>query len=125
MRIAEQRDCDTDTIAQVYFAIGRRLHLDWLRGAIDDLSVDGRWQARARATLRDSAVRAQRELTSRVHSLNRCEASSDSIDDLLESDRAGFDRLLQLVDQMREHASTDFATLTVAVDEFTKLSGEA
>ena len=125
VRIAEQRDCDTDTIAQVYFALGRRLHLDWLRGAIDDLRVDGRWQARARGTLRDSAVRAQRELTSRVHSLTRCEASADSIDDLLASDRAGFDRLLQLVDQMREHATTDFATLTVAVDEFTKLSGEA
>ena len=124
VRIAEQRQCDTHTIARVYFALGKRLHLDWLRQSIDDLAVDGRWQARARGTLRDSAVRAQRDLTGRVHSLNRCEASEDSIDDLLASDAAGYDRLLQLIGQMRENAGSDFATLTVAVDELTKLTEE-
>ncbi|MEO0615299.1 MAG: NAD-glutamate dehydrogenase [Pseudomonadota bacterium] len=122
VRLAEQRQCDTHTIAAVYFGLGKRVQLDWLRQSIDELAVEGRWQARARGTLRDSAMRAQRDLTSRVHSLNQCEAREASIDDLVASDAAGFERMLQLVDQMRENADPDFATLTVAVDEFTQLT---
>ncbi|MEL6200352.1 MAG: hypothetical protein AAFR09_09150, partial [Pseudomonadota bacterium] len=59
-----------------------------------------------------------------VHSLNQCEAKEASIEDLVASDATGFERMLQLVEQMRENANLDFATLTVAVDEFTQLTEE-
>ncbi|MEL7298227.1 MAG: NAD-glutamate dehydrogenase domain-containing protein, partial [Pseudomonadota bacterium] len=122
VRIAEIRRCDTATIATVYFALGKRLGLDWIRQSIDRLEVDGRWQARARGTLRDNIIRAQREFTMQVHSLNRCKASAESIDDLVAEAPAAFERAQQLVQQMREKGQTDFATLTVAVDEMTQLS---
>ncbi|MEN7341510.1 MAG: NAD-glutamate dehydrogenase [Pseudomonadota bacterium] len=122
VRIAELRQCDTDTIARVYFALGKRLQLDWVRSQVDRLAVDGRWQSRARGTLRDNIIRAQREFTMRVHSLNQCKASAASIDDLIASDRDAFDRTGQLIEQMQERGNVDFATLTVAVDELTQLS---
>ncbi len=120
--IAEQRNCATDVIARVYFLLGQRLQIDWVRQAIDNLKVEGRWQARARGTLRDNAIRAQRDLTGQVHSLNQCKASAASIEELIDSDRESFSRVDQLITQMRENKSTDFATLTVAVDEFKQLT---
>jgi glutamate dehydrogenase len=122
VRLARLHHCDTTTIAEIYFRIGQRLQLEWLRTEIDRLEVDGRWQARARGTLRDNAVRAQRELTSRVRSLTSCTVSEDAIDELLASDAAAFDRVQTLVSQMKEGGGTDFATLTVAIDEFNKLT---
>ncbi|MFK8053211.1 MAG: NAD-glutamate dehydrogenase [Woeseiaceae bacterium] len=121
VRIAELRQCDVSIIAKVYFAIGERLRLDWVRQSIDNLSADGRWQARARGTLRDNIIRAQRELTVRVHSLNQCRASERSVDDMLKRDPQAFERTDQLISQMKDKDQTDFATLTVAVDELTKL----
>ena len=117
VRIAQERHCATELIARAYFGIGRRLQLDWVRQAIDSLSVDGRWQARARGTLRERAVRAQRDLTSRVHSINQCRLDDEDIDALIASDEDGFNRVLSLLEIMRENDSLDFATLTVAVDE--------
>ncbi|MEM7610368.1 MAG: NAD-glutamate dehydrogenase [Pseudomonadota bacterium] len=122
VRVAQRRRCATDIIASVYFALGERLHIDWVREAIDKLQVDGRWQARARGKLRDNAMRAQRDLTGMVHSLNQCKASTESIDDLIESNRASVERVTQLIEQMRANDSRDFATLTVAVDELAQLT---
>ena len=40
-------------VAEVYFALDEYLNLDWLRGRILDLPRDDRWQALARAALRE------------------------------------------------------------------------
>ena len=53
-------------VARVYFELGVLLGLDWLHGEIDRLVVDGSWQATARTSLRDAAMRAHRELTHQV-----------------------------------------------------------
>ena len=49
-----------------YFAIGSRLGLDWLRDRILDLPRADRWQALARAALRDDLYRLHRALTREV-----------------------------------------------------------
>ena len=40
-------------VTEVYFGIGSRLGLDWLRDRILELPRDDRWQSLARAALRD------------------------------------------------------------------------
>ncbi len=52
--------------AQVYFEVGARIGIDWLRDQIERLSVEGPWQAIARAGLRDTALRIHRRLAERV-----------------------------------------------------------
>ena len=57
--------------ARVYFEIGARVGLDWLRDQIEQLSVEGPWQAIARTGLRDGAMRIHRRLAERVLSRTR------------------------------------------------------
>ncbi|MEO0576724.1 MAG: NAD-glutamate dehydrogenase [Pseudomonadota bacterium] len=122
VRLADQRNCSTRTIAEVYFGVAERLSFEWLRDAIDQLSVDGRWQSRARGTLRDAAIRAQRDLASQVHALTKCRGGNRSIEALIREDNHGFERMQTVMTEMRDNAERDFATLTVAVDELTKLA---
>ena len=60
--------------ARVYFEVGTRIGFDWLRDQIEQLSVDGPWQAIARTGLRDAALRIHRRLAERV--LSRKERGS-------------------------------------------------
>jgi glutamate dehydrogenase len=103
-------------VARVYFELGVLLGLDWLHGEIDRLAVDGSWQATARTSLRDAAMRAHRELTHQVLNTRgakrvgeRLERWSAQRADAL----ASWKRTLQ---EMRAVGTTDFATLTVGVE---------
>ena len=120
--LAARLRCDIDPIARVYFWLGERMQLDWVRERIDRLQVEGLWQARARGTLRANVLQVQRDLTELVHSLNGCTAGEASIDDLFADERIATGRVISLITQMRESQQTDFATLSVAVDELRNLT---
>jgi len=109
-------------VARVYFELGVLLGLDWLHGEIDRLSVDGSWQATARTNLRDTAMRAHRELAQQVLNTRGAKRVSERVErwsarraDAL----ASWKRTLQ---EMRAVGSTDFATLTVGVESVRGLS---
>jgi glutamate dehydrogenase len=125
VRIAGETGCDTRSMAKTYFEIGQRLPIDWIRRAIDRLQVDGIWQARARGALRDRVVGAQRELAGQVFQLNGCRDSSTGIDKLTAARAERFERVRDVLAQMRESGSKDFASLTVAVNEIASLIGDS
>ena len=52
--------------ADVYFSLGARLELQWLRDRIVALSRETRWEAMARAALRDDVYGEQAALTAEV-----------------------------------------------------------
>lgn len=122
VRAATETDCATDRMAEVYFALGREMPIDWIRRAIDQLPVDGIWQARARGALRDRVVNIQRALAMQVYSVNRCREASRGIEKMLGQFADRYERVMELLTQMRESESTDFATLTVAVNELATLT---
>ena len=53
-------------VTDVYFGIGSRLGLDWLRDRILELPRTDRWQSLARAALRDDLYRLHRSLTREI-----------------------------------------------------------
>ena len=55
-----------ELVMDVYFQIGARLGVDWLRDRILELPRADRWQALARAALRDDLYRLHRALTREV-----------------------------------------------------------
>ena len=57
---------DQALVTDVYFSLGADLGLDWLRDRILDLPRADRWQALARAALRDDLYRLHRALTREV-----------------------------------------------------------
>jgi glutamate dehydrogenase len=107
-------------VARAYFELGVALGLDWLHSEIDRLSVDGTWQATARTGLRDSAMRAHRELTQQVlrqrgQTRERLARWSAARAEPL----ASWKRTLA---EMRAVGTADFATLTVGVDAVRSLT---
>ena len=109
-------------VARVYFELGVTLGLDWLHGEIDRLAVDGPWQASARTSLRDAAMRAHRELTQQALRTRGATRVSERVarwSAQRAEAHAGWKRTLT---EMRATGAADFATLTVGVDAVRNLA---
>jgi glutamate dehydrogenase len=65
VEIAAAAEVDVAAAAAVYFALGARLELHWLRDRIVDLPRETRWEAMAREALRDDVYSEQAGLTPR------------------------------------------------------------
>jgi glutamate dehydrogenase len=108
--------------ARVYFEIGGRIGLDWVRDQIEQLSVEGPWQAIARTGLRDAAMRIHRRLAERVLSRTEKGAAQARVSQWLTAggdDLAHWQRTLA---EMRSSGATDFASLSVGVESVRKLA---
>jgi glutamate dehydrogenase len=112
-------------VATLYFALGDELGLDWLRTQIASLHVDGRWQAIARATLRDQLYALQRALCRQVLGTKAKQSPQVALASWLgrRSDDLGF--VKQTLADMRSLPIADFATLSVALQSLRKLAEQA
>ncbi len=109
-------------VARIYFEVGTRIGLDWLREHVERLQVDGPWQAIARSGLRDGALRIHRRLTERVlarHERGSADARVTAWVSSAGDDLAQWQRTLN---DMRTAGASDFATLSVGVEAVRKLS---
>jgi glutamate dehydrogenase len=116
VEIAAQTRVRLNTVARVYFSLGTELALDWIRERIESLDVDGHWQAVARTTLRDNIYELQRTLCLRV--LQGAQRKTDGARTLavwLERNQRSLEHVKQTVTDMRTLPTTDFATLSVAL----------
>ncbi|HEX9707236.1 MAG TPA: NAD-glutamate dehydrogenase [Steroidobacteraceae bacterium] len=107
--------------ARVYFGLGAALGLDWLRDEIERLTVEGHWQAVARGSLREEAYLLQRRLCDRVLA---GKARGDAASRVAAWLKAGGDdvrNLARTVREMRATGSTDFPTLSVALQAVRRL----
>ena len=66
VEIAAAAELDVVAVADVYFSLGARLELQWLRDRIVALPRETRWEAMARAALRDDVYSEQAALTAEV-----------------------------------------------------------
>ena len=108
--------------ARVYFEVGARTGLDWMRQQVEQLAVEGPWQAVARTGLRDNALRIHRRLAERV--LTRKDRGTAQVRvtawvDSLGEELTHWQRTLA---DMRTAGAADFATLTVGVETVRKLA---
>ncbi|HVW34316.1 MAG TPA: NAD-glutamate dehydrogenase, partial [Acidimicrobiia bacterium] len=108
-------DRSLEPAAAIYFALGDRLELDWLRDRIAGLPRDDRWQALARSALGDDYARERAALTAEV-------LRAGDLDAWLGAHRPAVDRFLLVVDDIRSGAPPDLATLSVAMREARALS---
>ncbi|HVS77531.1 MAG TPA: NAD-glutamate dehydrogenase [Steroidobacteraceae bacterium] len=108
--------------ARIYFEIGARTGLDWLRQRIDRLPVEGPWQATARTGLRDSALRLHRKLAERVLSRGRGASAEERVTAWQEAAGKELTHWQRTLADMRAAGAADFATLTVGVESLRKLA---
>ena len=111
------------SVAGVWFALGARLDLHWLRNQIAGLPAETRWQALSKGALRDDLYSEQRELTAQVLRLGSGAGDAEArIDAWLDENRSSVARSQELLEDLREAEPLDIAMLSVALREIRNLT---
>jgi glutamate dehydrogenase len=100
----------------LYFGLGDALLLDRLQDQILRLPRRDRWQAMARAALRDDLFSLHAELTAAV-------LRAGGRDAWIEANRTAVDRALEILGEIRTGGTFDLTTLPVALREVRNLIG--
>ncbi|HEV8651130.1 MAG TPA: NAD-glutamate dehydrogenase [Actinomycetes bacterium] len=112
-----------EAVAGVWFALGARLDLHWLRDQIARLPAETRWQALAKGALRDDLYSEQQDLTGQVLRLGSHLGDAEArIDAWLDENRSSVARSQELLEDLREAESLDVAMLSVALREIRNLN---
>jgi glutamate dehydrogenase len=121
VEVADDSGLDVQAVAAVHFRLGSRLGLHWVHDRIVALPREDRWQAMARAALRDDLYTIHRELTAEVLRLGpRLESPDERVAGWIEAHRdAG--RCLQTLADIAAGRTFDITTLSVAVREVREL----
>ena len=115
VEVAAAAGLDMAIVGSVYFTIVEELWLDWLHDRIDALEVAGHWQAVARRTLRDNLFSLERNLCAQAISEQRSKDPTAVVSAWLSQHRSAITHIRQSIDDMRSLPTTDFATLSVAL----------
>jgi glutamate dehydrogenase len=120
--LAHELGIDPLTVARLHFELGRGLRLDWIREQIEELHVEGHWSAMARGTLRETLGREQRDLLKTA--LKRAERGNHraALAEWLAASNTGITRLKRTLDEMQASGEMDFATLSIALKEISRLN---
>lgn len=102
-------------VAKAYFALGAALSLPWLYEQVEQLSVDGRWQALARGALRDELASQARSLVSQILADGGKKAVEQKVDAWLKRDDASLRFTLAMFADLHSQKALDYPTLSVAV----------
>jgi glutamate dehydrogenase len=109
-----------EDVMAIYFGLGSRLELNWLRDRIIELPRANRWQALARAALRDDLFSLHRALTQDV--LESVEETGEAaVDHWIEMHRGSVERSTAMLSDIKASRTYDMTTLPVALREVRNL----
>jgi glutamate dehydrogenase len=118
VEVAAATERDPEDILKVYFRLGSRLELNWLRERVIELPRANRWQALARSVMRDDLFNLYRELTRKVLDTAGTETdASAAIEAWSERNAEGLERVLGMLAEIRASRMYDYTTLPVALRE--------
>ncbi|MDX1461146.1 MAG: NAD-glutamate dehydrogenase, partial [Xanthomonadales bacterium] len=118
---AADRELPVQLVAGIYFSIGERLGLKWFRSHVEALTVKGQWHAHARGNLRDELFAHHRLLVERILDNGFDDENVDLVDRWLQRHHDDVARVTEMVEDMRNLANMDYATLSVAVRSLSHL----
>jgi glutamate dehydrogenase len=118
VEVAMSEQMSVEDVSAVYFSLGEELDLHWMRDQIIALPRDNRWQALARAALRDDLHSQERILTRDVlrQEATKPDAGSRLAAWMANSD-AAVQRCRQVLADLKGGPKADFAMLSVAMRE--------
>ena len=120
--LANEYRKDVFSVARMYTTIGDRFGIAWMHKGVENLNVEGRWQALARSNLRDELYLIRRDfIVALLHARSRKKPTVIFQDWLTKNSSAvhKFDSILAEI-QLRD--DIDFETLSAAVQELRKLT---
>ncbi len=125
IEVASSEQLSVEEVAAVYFSLGEKLDLHWMRDQIISLPRENRWQALARAALRDDLQAQERLLTRDVLRQESKQSDAESrIAVWLSQNGAAITRCRQLLEDLKGGPTTDFSMLSVAMREIRSMHAE-
>jgi glutamate dehydrogenase len=112
VKLAEGDAGKIGTAAEVYYAVGDRLSLDWLRASAQAIAASTSWQKQAIAAIVDELFAFQAELAARV--LASSQQAPGTTDDWLKARGPIYLRAQQILGEMQASGAADLAMLAVA-----------
>jgi glutamate dehydrogenase len=109
-------------VAKAYFALGTALNIPWLYEQVEQLPVDGRWQALARGSLRDELASQARTLVSQILGDGGKKPADAKVETWLKRDDASLRFTQAMFADLLTQKSLDYPTLSVAVRRLAQLA---
>ena len=103
-----------DEVGAVYFAVGARLGLDWLRAEAQAIDADDHWQRLATTAIVEDLYGQQRALTSRVIAAADGAAGEEAVTAWADHNRAAVQRANDLIAEFKSLGRIDIARLAIA-----------
>ncbi len=125
VEVAEATGRSLEIVMRTYFGLGSRFVLTWLRDRIIELPRGNRWQALARAALRDDLYSLHRALVQEVlEDAAKNATAEDAIAAWRQGNEAAVERVLGMLSDIRASRTYDLTTLPVALRELRNLIRE-
>ena len=120
---AKIKDYSCDLLAKVYYEVGSRLSLDWLRNQIKSQKVESQWEEQMRHTLLDDIDWQQRRLSVNLLGLApKREKVEDQIDYWFQSYGDILKRWNNMVAELKATRVLGFTMFSVAIRSLLDLS---
>jgi glutamate dehydrogenase len=114
--VASRSKADVARVAGVYFELGARLELQWLREQVAYLTVRNNWHNLAKSALRHDLHNQQRILAAQAMATGSGRKRSKDVVDQWMKESA-----LEVVNELKAGGQADFAMLSVALNEVRSL----
>ena len=103
--------------ARLYSAFNEHLGLYWMHTSVEDLEVQGRWQAMARSNLREEFYHLRRKLAAQLLAGRSKRDMELRVADWLQEHASEVSDFKNMIEEIKLRSEIDFATLTVVAQE--------
>jgi glutamate dehydrogenase len=124
VRIARTSRLRVADIGRLYFSIGARFGMDWLRRSAQATAAEGHWQKQAIQAVVEELFSHQSSLTTRVLEANGGAEGNGILDGWLSARQAAVDRTDALLAELRGAGTLDLAMLAVANRQLRTMIGD-
>ncbi len=115
---------DLKAIAKIYFAVGTRFSLKWLRSKVSSLSSDSMWQKLSNKTILEDLYSYQMQLAKSIvnsgcNGKNLCEINS--VNDWIKTKDFLVERFDHFISELKSHPNPDLSVFIVALNRLKPL----
>lgn len=123
VKVATGGKLPVNVVARVYFELGNRLNVGWVRSKIYRLNTDDYWQRLSVRALIDGLYDQQMRLTARViDQLCNDKQCSTAVDEWCEQNKKDITRYDRFMLDLMTHENPDFSMLMVATKKLGEIS---
>lgn len=123
--ISEKSKLDLKTIAKIYFAVGTRFSLKWLRSKISDIQSDDYWQRLSGKTIIEDLYSYQMKIATQIvdHNCDQKDCDLDEIEEWISTVNILVERYDNFISELKIHPNPDLSMFVVALNRLKPLVG--